>query len=90
MLEIDTGCPEGCEFLLYRCPKVALLAKTMTLLLHLILSHLVFDCLQNVIQGSSSIGTEMAHQLYVLQNLMFNLLDERMMTPIDDNDQVSG
>uniref|UniRef100_A0A8C1RUS8 Engulfment and cell motility 2 n=1 Tax=Cyprinus carpio TaxID=7962 RepID=A0A8C1RUS8_CYPCA len=31
--------------------------------------------------------TEMAHQLYVLQVLTFNLLEERMMTKMDPNDQ---
>lgn len=30
----------------------------------------------------------MAHQLYVLQVLTFNLLEERMMTKMDPNDQV--
>lgn len=29
----------------------------------------------------------MAHQLYVLQVLTFNLLEERMMTKMDPNDQ---
>ncbi|KAK2191325.1 hypothetical protein NP493_54g03013 [Ridgeia piscesae] len=43
--------------------------------------------LNNVIRGSSSIGTEMAHQLYVLQSLMFNLLEGRRGTEIDINDQ---
>ena len=46
--------------------------------------------LQNVIRGSSSIGTEMAHQLYVLQSLMFNLLEGRRGTEIDINDQVGS
>ena len=32
----------------------------------------------------------MAHQLYVLQVLTFNLLEERMMTKMDPNDQVSA
>jgi len=31
----------------------------------------------------------MAHQLYVLQVLTFNLLEERMMTKMDPNDQVN-
>uniref|UniRef100_A0A3P9PBS2 Engulfment and cell motility 2 n=1 Tax=Poecilia reticulata TaxID=8081 RepID=A0A3P9PBS2_POERE len=31
--------------------------------------------------------SEMAHQLYVLQVLTFNLLEERMMTKMDPNDQ---
>uniref|UniRef100_A0A8D3D535 ELMO domain-containing protein n=1 Tax=Scophthalmus maximus TaxID=52904 RepID=A0A8D3D535_SCOMX len=34
------------------------------------------------------IKAEMAHQLYVLQVLTFNLLEERMMTKMDPNDQV--
>lgn len=33
---------------------------------------------------------DMAHQLYVLQSLLFNLLDEKRNTPADANDQVSG
>uniref|UniRef100_A0A8C4DCD4 ELMO domain-containing protein n=1 Tax=Dicentrarchus labrax TaxID=13489 RepID=A0A8C4DCD4_DICLA len=33
------------------------------------------------------IKAEMAHQLYVLQVLTFNLLEERMMTKMDPNDQ---
>lgn len=32
----------------------------------------------------------MAHQLYVLQVLTFNLLEERMMTKMDPNDQVGA
>lgn len=32
----------------------------------------------------------MAHQLYVLQVLTFNLLEERMMTKMDPNDQASA
>ena len=44
--------------------------------------------LQNVIRGGISIGTEMAHQLYVLQSLMFNLLEGQRCTEIDINDQV--
>lgn len=31
----------------------------------------------------------MAHQLYVLQVLTFNLLEDRMMTKMDPQDQVS-
>ena len=43
-----------------------------------------------MIRGSSKndIGSEMAHQLYVLQNLMFSLLEERRMTRVEPNDQV--
>uniref|UniRef100_A0A8C0JGF8 Engulfment and cell motility 2 n=1 Tax=Chelonoidis abingdonii TaxID=106734 RepID=A0A8C0JGF8_CHEAB len=43
--------------------------------------------LQHVIRGNRPIKTEMAHQLYVLQVLTFNLLEERMMTKMDPNDQ---
>lgn len=32
----------------------------------------------------------MAHQLYVLQVLTFNLLEERMMTKMDPNDQAGA
>lgn len=45
--------------------------------------------LQHVIRGNRPIKTEMAHQLYVLQVLTFNLLEERMMTKMDPNDQVT-
>lgn len=44
---------------------------------------------QHVIRGNRPIKTEMAHQLYVLQVLTFNLLEERMMTKMDPNDQVT-
>uniref|UniRef100_A0A8C5E252 ELMO domain-containing protein n=1 Tax=Gouania willdenowi TaxID=441366 RepID=A0A8C5E252_GOUWI len=37
--------------------------------------------------GNRPIKAEMAHQLYVLQVLTFNLLEERMMTKMDPNDQ---
>lgn len=46
--------------------------------------------LQHVIRGNRPIKTEMAHQLYVLQVLTFNLLEERMMTKMDPNDQVTA
>ncbi|RMB95686.1 hypothetical protein DUI87_27798 [Hirundo rustica rustica] len=45
------------------------------------------DKRQHVIRGNRPIKTEMAHQLYVLQVLTFNLLEERMMTKMDPNDQ---
>lgn len=45
---------------------------------------------QHVIRGNRPIKTEMAHQLYVLQVLTFNLLEERMMTKMDPNDQVGS
>lgn len=45
---------------------------------------------QHVIRGNRPIKTEMAHQLYVLQVLTFNLLEERMMTKMDPNDQVGA
>ncbi|XP_028591565.2 engulfment and cell motility protein 2 isoform X4 [Podarcis muralis] len=41
----------------------------------------------HVIRGNRPIKTEMAHQLYVLQVLTFNLLEERMMTKMDPSDQ---
>uniref|UniRef100_A0A8C7XQX1 Engulfment and cell motility 2 n=1 Tax=Oryzias sinensis TaxID=183150 RepID=A0A8C7XQX1_9TELE len=41
----------------------------------------------HVIRGNRPIKAEMAHQLYVLQVLTFNLLEERMMTKMDPNDQ---
>uniref|UniRef100_A0A673W5K2 Engulfment and cell motility 2 n=1 Tax=Salmo trutta TaxID=8032 RepID=A0A673W5K2_SALTR len=44
--------------------------------------------LQHVIRGNRPIKAEMAHQLYVLQVLTFNLLEERMMTKMDPSDQV--
>lgn len=40
--------------------------------------------LSNVLQSS---GTEMAHQLYVLQMLVLSLLEQRMMTKMDPQDQ---
>uniref|UniRef100_A0A8C0JIG4 Engulfment and cell motility 2 n=1 Tax=Chelonoidis abingdonii TaxID=106734 RepID=A0A8C0JIG4_CHEAB len=50
--------------------------------------HLRSIILNHVIRGNRPIKTEMAHQLYVLQVLTFNLLEERMMTKMDPNDQV--
>uniref|UniRef100_A0A674M9I8 Engulfment and cell motility 1 n=1 Tax=Takifugu rubripes TaxID=31033 RepID=A0A674M9I8_TAKRU len=41
----------------------------------------------NVIRGTTPINDEMAHQLYVLQVLTFNLLEDRMMTKMDPQDQ---
>ncbi|XP_054835846.1 engulfment and cell motility protein 2 isoform X3 [Eublepharis macularius] len=49
--------------------------------------HLRSVILTHVIRGNRPIKTEMAHQLYVLQVLTFNLLEERMMTKMDPNDQ---
>ncbi|XP_078508013.1 engulfment and cell motility protein 2 isoform X1 [Lissotriton helveticus] len=49
--------------------------------------HLRTIILNHVIRGNRPIKTEMAHQLYVLQVLTFNLLEERMMTKMDPNDQ---
>ncbi|RXM99418.1 Engulfment and cell motility protein 1 [Acipenser ruthenus] len=43
--------------------------------------------LSNVIHSNRSINSEMAHQLYVLQVLTFNLLEDRMMTMMDPQDQ---
>uniref|UniRef100_A0A673CQ54 Engulfment and cell motility protein 1 n=1 Tax=Sphaeramia orbicularis TaxID=375764 RepID=A0A673CQ54_9TELE len=42
---------------------------------------------QNVIRSPTPINDEMAHQLYVLQVLTFNLLEDRMMTKMDPQDQ---
>ena len=51
----------------------------------------LFPCsFQHVIRGNRPIKTEMAHQLYALQVLTFNLLEERMMTKMDPNDQVGS
>lgn len=44
--------------------------------------------MQNVIRSNTPINDEMAHQLYVLQVLNFNLLEDRMMTKMDPQDQV--
>lgn len=43
--------------------------------------------LTNVLQTSRNMGAEMAHQLYVLQTLLFNLLEERKMQQMDLHDQ---
>ncbi|XP_041104355.1 engulfment and cell motility protein 1-like isoform X2 [Polyodon spathula] len=43
--------------------------------------------LSNVIRSNRSINSEMAHQLYVLQVLTFNLLEDRMRTKMDPQDQ---
>ncbi|XP_034747630.1 engulfment and cell motility protein 1 isoform X1 [Etheostoma cragini] len=43
--------------------------------------------LSNVIRSPTPINDEMAHQLYVLQVLTFNLLEDRMMTKMDPQDQ---
>ncbi|KAF4529139.1 hypothetical protein B566_EDAN017490 [Ephemera danica] len=42
--------------------------------------------LSHILQ-STPLGSEMAHQLYVLQTLSFNLLEQRMMTKMDPQDQ---
>lgn len=47
-----------------------------------------FHPAQNVIRSTTPINDEMAHQLYVLQVLTFNLLEDRMMTKMDPQDQV--
>ncbi|XP_078462746.1 engulfment and cell motility protein 1-like isoform X2 [Lampetra fluviatilis] len=44
--------------------------------------------LNTVIRSNRSIGADMAHQLYVLQTLSLNLLEDRMMTKLDPQDQV--
>uniref|UniRef100_A0A8C5N2G6 Engulfment and cell motility 1 n=1 Tax=Leptobrachium leishanense TaxID=445787 RepID=A0A8C5N2G6_9ANUR len=43
--------------------------------------------LTHVIRAQKGINNEMAHQLYVLQVLTFNLLEDRMMTKMDPQDQ---
>ncbi|GLV39999.1 Ced-12 [Carabus blaptoides fortunei] len=44
--------------------------------------------LNNIIQTKSGqVGTEMAHQLYVLQTLSFGLLEQRMLLKMDPQDQ---
>nr|XP_015092799.1 engulfment and cell motility protein 1 isoform X1 [Vicugna pacos] len=43
--------------------------------------------LTHVIRAQRAINNEMAHQLYVLQVLTFNLLEDRMMTKMDPQDQ---
>ncbi|MEQ2209468.1 Engulfment and cell motility protein 1, partial [Xenoophorus captivus] len=43
--------------------------------------------LTNVIRSPTPVNDEMAHQLYVLQVLNFNLLEDRMMTKMDPQDQ---
>lgn len=44
--------------------------------------------LTNVIQSvNQPVGTEMAHQLYVLQTLIFGLLEKRMLLKMDPQDQ---
>uniref|UniRef100_A0A8C0EI21 Engulfment and cell motility 2 n=1 Tax=Bubo bubo TaxID=30461 RepID=A0A8C0EI21_BUBBB len=61
-------------------------SNTSVFICILLISTLSF-ILQHVIRGNRPIKTEMAHQLYVLQVLTFNLLEERMMTKMDPNDQ---
>lgn len=39
--------------------------------------------LQSMHLFQEEIGAEMAHQLYVLQTLLFNLLEQRMNTKMD-------
>ncbi|XP_074028715.1 engulfment and cell motility Ced-12 isoform X2 [Leptinotarsa decemlineata] len=41
----------------------------------------------NILQTGAAKGAEMAHQLYVLQTLMLGLLEQRMMTKMDPQDQ---
>ncbi|XP_062842324.1 engulfment and cell motility protein 2 isoform X2 [Trichomycterus rosablanca] len=53
----------------------------------LVQKHLRSIILNHIIRGNRPIKAEMAHQLYVLQVLTFNLLEERMMTKMDPNDQ---
>uniref|UniRef100_A0A673KCG1 Engulfment and cell motility protein 1 n=1 Tax=Sinocyclocheilus rhinocerous TaxID=307959 RepID=A0A673KCG1_9TELE len=51
------------------------------------LPKILFLVFQNVIRSNKPINDEMAHQLYVLQVLTFNLLEDRMMTKMDPQDQ---
>lgn len=41
----------------------------------------------NVIQSVGTVGTEMAHQLYVLETLTLGLLEKRMLLKMDPQDQ---
>ncbi|KAI4504552.1 hypothetical protein M0802_000102 [Mischocyttarus mexicanus] len=43
--------------------------------------------LTNIIKSSGQVGTEMAHQLYILQTQILSLLEQRMMTKMDPQDQ---
>uniref|UniRef100_A0A8C4SWM3 Engulfment and cell motility 1 (ced-12 homolog, C. elegans) n=1 Tax=Erpetoichthys calabaricus TaxID=27687 RepID=A0A8C4SWM3_ERPCA len=52
-----------------------------------ILIQRFFLNLFNVIRSNKTIKPEMSHQLYVLQVLTFNLLEDRMMTKMDPQDQ---
>uniref|UniRef100_A0AAZ3S079 ELMO domain-containing protein n=1 Tax=Oncorhynchus tshawytscha TaxID=74940 RepID=A0AAZ3S079_ONCTS len=54
--------------------------------IYLYLSISISIC-TNVIRSPKPINDEMAHQLYVLQVLTFNLLEDRMMTKMDPQDQ---
>ena len=47
-----------------------------------------YSVFQNVLRGTATIGSEMAHQLYVLQCLLFSLLEVRRTTKVELNDQV--
>ncbi|ERE77402.1 engulfment and cell motility protein 1 isoform 1 [Cricetulus griseus] len=49
--------------------------------------QLRYIILTHVIRAQRAINNEMAHQLYVLQVLTFNLLEDRMMTKMDPQDQ---
>ncbi|TRY86606.1 hypothetical protein DNTS_018586 [Danionella cerebrum] len=52
--------------------------------------HLRSIILNHIIRGARPIKPELAHQLYVLQVLSFNLLEERMMTRMDPSDQTQA
>ncbi|XP_014223551.1 engulfment and cell motility protein 1 [Trichogramma pretiosum] len=43
--------------------------------------------LANVIQSTGQVGSEMAHQLYMMQTQLLSLLEQRMMTKMDNLDQ---
>ncbi|TSK31455.1 Engulfment and cell motility protein 1 [Bagarius yarrelli] len=49
--------------------------------------QLRYIILSSVIRSNKPINDEMAHQLYMLQVLTFNLLEDRMMTKMDPQDQ---
>uniref|UniRef100_A0A8C8A0E9 Engulfment and cell motility 1 n=1 Tax=Oryzias sinensis TaxID=183150 RepID=A0A8C8A0E9_9TELE len=63
----------------------AVLQRSLAILESMVLN--IYHFVQNVIRNPTPINDEMAHQLYVLQVLTFNLLEDRMMTKMDPQDQ---